>query len=93
MAAFPFFNELDLLEIHLATLTEVVDHFVITEARFSHSGKSKPLYLSENFQRFSEYASKMTVQVVDKFPPGIKNFEADWFQRRNQIRTGQDDAR
>lgn len=47
VAAFPFFNELDLLEVHLTTLNEVVDHFVITEARFSHAGKLKPLYVRE----------------------------------------------
>ena len=81
VAAFPFFNELDLLEVHLATLNEVVDHFVITEARFSHAGKRKPLYLKENIHRFSDYKSKITIQVVEEYPEGVTNFEADWFQR------------
>lgn len=81
VSTFPFFNELDLLEIHLETVGHIVDHFVITEARFSHAGREKPLYLTENLPRFKRYKSQLTVQVVDAFPSNVVNFEADWYQR------------
>ena len=41
---FPFFNELDLLEIRLNELKDVVDVFVLTEAPFTFTGREKPLF-------------------------------------------------
>ena len=41
---FPFFNELDLLEIRLNTLNDFVDEFIIIEADTTHSGLSKPYF-------------------------------------------------
>lgn len=78
---FPFFNELDLLELHLNTTTEYVDRYLITESRFSHSGEEKPLFLSDNLNRFKEHAEKIEIQVIDSFPKGVTLFEADWYQR------------
>jgi beta-1,4-mannosyl-glycoprotein beta-1,4-N-acetylglucosaminyltransferase len=77
---FPFFNELDLLEIHLETLDSVVDSFVVTEARQSHAGRAKPLFLSENLGRFEKFRHKLIIQVVD-IPESQTLFEADWYQR------------
>ena len=37
---FTFFNELDLLEVRLAELYNVVDHFVIVESPISFTGKT-----------------------------------------------------
>jgi beta-1,4-mannosyl-glycoprotein beta-1,4-N-acetylglucosaminyltransferase len=78
---FPFYNELDLLEVHLETMDSLVDAFVITEARQSHAGLSKPLFLSENWNKFKKFKGKIRLNVVDEFPDGISLFEADWFQR------------
>ena len=52
---FPFFNELDLLEIRLNELSDVVDVFVLTEATLTHRGNKKPLYFEDNKERFSEF--------------------------------------
>lgn len=81
VSTFPFFNELDILEIHLETVSSVVDHFVITESRFSHAGAPKPLYLTENMHLFEKFKEKITIQVIDEFPAGVNLFEADWHQR------------
>jgi len=81
VSTFPFFNELDILEIHLETVGDAVDHFLITESRFSHAGVPKPLYLSENMHLFSRFSHKITIQIVDSFPEGVSLFEADWYQR------------
>ena len=52
---FPFFNELDLLEIRLNELADVVDMFVLTEATLTHQGNKKPLYFDDNKSRFSDF--------------------------------------
>ena len=78
--AFPFNNELDLLEIRLNYLDSIVDKFVITECDTSFSGLSKPLFFAENRQRFSKFESKIVHQVVRNVPE-ISPFERDWFQR------------
>ena len=52
---FPFFDELDLLEIRLHELKDVVDVFVLTESNLTFSGKEKPLYFEENKRLFSEF--------------------------------------
>ena len=45
---FPFFNELDLLEIRLNSLDPYVDCFILSEATKTFSGLDKPLYYQEN---------------------------------------------
>lgn len=79
--AFPFFNELDLLEIRLNHLDAFVDFFVITEASVTHAGNAKPLYYSENRELFAKFEHKIIHQVVNNFPPNISTFERDWHQR------------
>ncbi len=40
---FPFFDELDLLELRLEYLNDVVDKFILTEGIYSHQGKKKKI--------------------------------------------------
>ena len=65
---FPFFNELDVLEIRLAELDALVDHFVIVEATRTHTGKPKPLYFADNRKRYDRYAHKIIHVVADDLP-------------------------
>jgi len=65
---FPFYNELELLELRLETLWNVVDKFVIVEANKTHQDNPKPYYFSENLERWSKYMSKIVVHKVDYFP-------------------------
>lgn len=65
---FPFFNELDLLEIRLRYLDGVVDKFVITECVITQSGEPKPLYFKDNEERFSKWKDKIIHNVVDNIP-------------------------
>lgn len=71
--AFPFFNELDLLELRLQELNGVVDKFVIAECRQTYGGKQKPLYLRENWGRFSQFHNKIVHVVLDKLEPPLKH--------------------
>lgn len=52
---FPFFNELDLLEIRLNELKDVVDVFVLSEATRTFTNKEKPLYFNDNKSRFDGF--------------------------------------
>lgn len=52
---FPFFNELDLLEIRLNELKNIVDVTVLVESPLTFTGKIKPLYFDENKDRFKEF--------------------------------------
>lgn len=65
---FPFFNELDLLEIRMHELDPVVDRFVIVEATRTFQREPKPLHFSENRARFSRFDAKIIHVVVDRFP-------------------------
>ena len=67
---FPFFNELDLLEIRLELLYDVVDYFVISECDYTFSGLSKPFYFEENKDKFSKYIDKII---------HIKNYDTNKF--------------
>ena len=78
---FPFFNELDLLEIRLNTLNELVDEFIVTEANSTFSGIPKRYYLSDSLSRFKKFSHKITIQQVDSIPIGITPFARDRFQR------------
>ena len=56
---FIFNNELDMLEIRLYELYDYVQLFLIAESNRTLSGKSKPLYLKENWSRFHRYHDKI----------------------------------
>lgn len=64
---FPFFNELDLLEIRFNELYDTVDYFVISEATRTHANVIKPLYFQDNKQRFEKFLDKVIHVVVDDF--------------------------
>jgi beta-1,4-mannosyl-glycoprotein beta-1,4-N-acetylglucosaminyltransferase len=62
---FPFFNELDRLEIRLHELDPVVDYFVLVEATQTFQGGEKPLYFQENKERYKKFLDKIIHVVVD----------------------------
>ena len=78
---FPFYNELDLLEIRFNHLYDVVDYFVITEADVTHAGNAKPLFFKENAERFQKFLPKVIHNVATDFPADLNNFARDWYQR------------
>jgi len=73
---FLFYNELDLLELRLNTLGDLVDYFVITEARVTFSGKQKPLYFAENRSRFYKFEDKIIHNIIESTPNDFNNFIA-----------------
>jgi beta-1,4-mannosyl-glycoprotein beta-1,4-N-acetylglucosaminyltransferase len=63
---FPFYNELELLEIRLEELKGVVDWFVLVEAAETYSGKPKPFLFGANRERFQRY--NIAYIKIDGFP-------------------------
>lgn len=57
--AFPFSDELDMLEMRLGQMDEVVDHFVMIEVERTYKGDPKPLYYTQNKERFAKWNHKI----------------------------------
>lgn len=88
---FPLFNEIELLELRLNELWNVVDVFVIVEAKQTFTGNPKPMCMLEHKERLAKYMHKIRYVIVDDFPPGMTNWGKEEFQR-NQIQKELSDA-
>ena len=66
---FMFFDEEMLLDLRLNIMDKYVDKFVITEATYMHSGKSKKLFFDIN--KFQKFKDKIIYIVVDKQPADL----------------------
>lgn len=80
----PFFNELDILEIRLATLDEVVDFHVIGESNLTHSGHEKPLFFKQNAARFEKWKKKLIPLEIDLRNPPERDEEIAWVNAEYQ---------
>lgn len=78
---FPFFNELDVLEIRLQEMWDVTDYFVIAESNLSHSGKPKEYILLDNWERFKPYADKIRRIDVNDMPQTNDSWVREKYQR------------
>lgn len=58
--AFMFCHELDLLELRLRLLYDYVDRFVLLECDHSLVDRPKPMYFSDNKDRYAQWADKIT---------------------------------
>ena len=70
---FPFFNELDLLELRLEEGYDHVDYFVITEANKSFQNRDKPFNLEANWDRYAKYHDKIIYVKIEDMPDGDGN--------------------
>ena len=88
---FPFFNELDLLEVRLQELYDHVDHFVLVESDQTFTGKPKWFMFEKAKDRFRDYMDKIIHVKVTDMPVTTNAWERDIFQR-NAINRGIIDA-
>jgi beta-1,4-mannosyl-glycoprotein beta-1,4-N-acetylglucosaminyltransferase len=65
---FPFFNELDILEIRLNILDPYVDYFILSESTKTFSGLDKPLFYKENKKKFEKFNHKIIHNVIEYDP-------------------------
>jgi len=84
---FPFFNELELLQVRFAELDGVVDHFVLVESVETQRGEAKPLYFAENKHLFEKYLPKVIHVVIHEPHPNMGLWERENYQR-NEIARG-----
>ncbi len=87
---FPFFNELELLDIRLHELDSIVDVFVLVEATQTYQGEVKELHFEKNKHLFTKFLPKIKHIVID-FPAdlhdqGIPNTPPgpNWWRERYQ---------
>src|SRR3990167_9547171 len=64
--AFNYAGEEDILEIRLNVLDPYVDQFVIVEADTTFSGLPKPLFYSQQEERFKQFAHKIKYCVINQ---------------------------
>lgn len=65
---FLFFNELELLELRLMTLSGVVDYFVLVEANKSFTGNTKAFLFEKNQRQFKKYLPRIIYIKVEDAP-------------------------
>jgi GT2 family glycosyltransferase/SAM-dependent methyltransferase len=83
---FPFFNELDILELRFAELDPVVDRWVITEGTLTYQGQPKELLFEKHKDRFAQYLHKITHIVVNDFPETTDPWVRERWQRDAAMR-------
>lgn len=82
---FPFFNELDVLELRLRELSGVVDRFVLVEADSTHMGAPKPLFFEENKAAFAPFLDRI-IHIVVRDMPDANVWVRENFQRNAIMR-------
>ena len=85
---FPFFNEIELLDLRLNYLNNSVDKFVLVEGTKSHQGKDKKLYFEENKSEFKKFENKIVHHIIDDYPPIEDKKKIDHFIYDYHTRNG-----
>jgi len=62
---FIFYNEIDMLTYRLNVLNDVVDYFILVEAKQSFVGNPKPLFFNENKHLFDKFSKKIIHIIVE----------------------------
>ena len=79
-----YYSEDLMLDVRFNILKEYVDKFIITESKFSHSGKEKPLNF--NINNFPKFKDKIQYLVIENQPEGIeKNDNSSAIKRMNSL--------
>lgn len=81
--AFPFNNEMDILECRLVELFDAVDYFVLVEADVDHQDHPKPFHYLENAERFAAWADKI-IPVQAKGMPTLADNPDPWAREHAQ---------
>ncbi len=82
---FLFFNELEVLKLHLEELYDHVEKFVLVESCQTFSGNKKPFYFEENKQDFSKYLDKIIHIKLKKWQETDNPWERESYQRSELI--------
>ncbi len=83
---FTYFNEIELLELRLKTLSDAVDYFVLVEANKSHAGEDKEFHFENNKNRVAEYLDKIIHVKVYDMPGSDNAWDREGHQRNCIVR-------
>jgi beta-1,4-mannosyl-glycoprotein beta-1,4-N-acetylglucosaminyltransferase len=84
---FPFFNELDILDLRLHELDSIVDKFILVEANKTQSLLDKPFYFDENKEKFAKFLNKIIhVKLIDCPNNNHNLWSMENFQRNSVIK-------
>src|SRR3954451_134191 len=87
-----FGSELDLLELRFRTGSNLVDQYVLVEARRTFSGRPKRPYFQDNRERFRRWTPKLRHVLLEDLPsPAPSRWPAEVHQR-NAVLRALDDA-
>tara|TARA_B100000674_G_C37853978_1_gene921395 strand:- start:302 stop:1183 length:882 start_codon:yes stop_codon:yes gene_type:complete len=64
-----YFEEEMMMNLRFNILDKYVDHFIVSESRFTHSGNEKGIKFDK--RKFPQFAEKITHIVLEKEPNGI----------------------
>ena len=76
---FTFYNEFKILDLRLAELQGVVDHFVLVESNKTHSGAKKALFFDQVKERYRHYP--IVHVIVEDMPSGRDAWDRENHQR------------
>jgi beta-1,4-mannosyl-glycoprotein beta-1,4-N-acetylglucosaminyltransferase len=79
-------TELEWLEIRLHTLAPWVDYFVIVESPTTFTGRPKPLWLRDNWDRFAPFHTKIIHRVVEDGSPSHFVWDHEDWLRNSLLR-------
>lgn len=79
---FPYFNEVELLELRIKLLWDHVDQFIITEGNRTHSGISKPYTCQSVLEKLGLFCDKIKIVKVEL--PSLEDQFNNWYRERLQ---------
>ncbi len=83
IVTFPYNGEL-IAPFHIKYLYDLVDEFIIIEARYTHSGVKKPyLFFEKNISLFERYKDKINYMTIDQFPTKPDNWSYQDYMKDN----------
>jgi beta-1,4-mannosyl-glycoprotein beta-1,4-N-acetylglucosaminyltransferase len=93
---FPFFNELDILDLRLNILSPFVDKFILVEASKTQSKLDKPFYFEQNKHRYDKFLNKIIHIKIEDYPNdggwAMENFQRNCINIGLEKLSLQDDA-
>jgi beta-1,4-mannosyl-glycoprotein beta-1,4-N-acetylglucosaminyltransferase len=79
---FPYFNEVELLELRIKTLQDHVSGFIITESDHTFNGEPKPYTCLDQLQQMGLLSHK--IQVIHVTAPSAAENPDPWYRERLQ---------
>lgn len=79
---FPYFNEVELLELRIRMLYDHVDGFIITDADHTHSGMPKPFTCKQTLRNLGVPTDK--IEVIEVNLPSKSLHDLNWTRERLQ---------